>query len=94
MKVVPLSEVKAKLSRYGQMCHREPVVVTVNGRPSFQLAPLGEDDDLVDRLLAEHPAFRRLLESRLKEPAVPAPALLGRFGIKSAAGRPKTKRNR
>ncbi|MBV8775232.1 MAG: type II toxin-antitoxin system Phd/YefM family antitoxin [Deltaproteobacteria bacterium] len=40
MKVVPLSEAKAKLSRYGQLCHDEPVVVTVNGRPSFQLVPL------------------------------------------------------
>ncbi len=28
MKVVPLSEAKAKLSRYGQLCHDEPVVVT------------------------------------------------------------------
>jgi prevent-host-death family protein len=49
MKVVPLSEAKAKLSRYGQLCHDEPVVVTVNGRPSFQLVPLDDHDDLIDR---------------------------------------------
>jgi hypothetical protein len=35
MKVVPLSQAKAKLSRYPQLCHDEPVVVTVNGRPFF-----------------------------------------------------------
>ena len=67
MKVVPLSEAKAKLSRYGQLCHDEPVVVTVNGRPSFQLVPLEEDDDLIDRLIEHHPGFRKLLERRLRE---------------------------
>jgi prevent-host-death family protein len=39
MKVVPLSEAKANLSRYGRLCHDEPVIVTVNGAPAFQLAP-------------------------------------------------------
>lgn len=66
MKVVPLNRAKANLSRYGKLCHREPIVVTVHGIPSFQLVPLEEDDDLIDRLLAEHPGFRRELESRLK----------------------------
>jgi prevent-host-death family protein len=45
MKVVPLSEAKAKLSRYRRLCHGEPVVVTINGRPLFQLVPLEEGDD-------------------------------------------------
>ena len=55
MKVVPLSEAKAKLSRYGRLCRDEAVVVTVNGKPSFQLVPLDEKDDLIDRLLEEYP---------------------------------------
>jgi prevent-host-death family protein len=67
MKVVPLSEAKAKLSRYGRLCRDEPVVITVNGKPSFQLVPLDEKDDLIDRLLEEHPGFRSLLERRLRE---------------------------
>ncbi len=67
MKVVPLSEAKAKLSRYGRLCHDEPVVVTVNGRPSFQLVPLEEDDDLIDRLIEHHPGFGKLLERRLRQ---------------------------
>ena len=65
MKVIPLSEAKAKLSRYGQLCHEEPVVITVNGKPFFQLVPLDENDDLIDRLLEQHPGFRKLLEQRL-----------------------------
>ncbi len=70
MKVIPLSEAKAKLSRYGRACHKEPVVVTVNGRPSFQLVPLDENDDLIDRLIEHHPGFRRLLQKRLRQRSI------------------------
>ena len=71
MKVIPLSEAKANLSHYGRTCHDEPVIVTVNGVPSFQLVPLSEDDDLIDSLLKYNPKFRRTLKSRLKEKSVP-----------------------
>ena len=67
MKVIPLSGAKANLSRYGRLCHDEPVIVTVNGVQSFQLVPLEEGDDLIDRLLEHNPKFRRTLESRLSE---------------------------
>jgi len=70
MKIIPLSEAKAHLSHYGRVCHDEPVIVTVNGAPAFQLAPLEADDDLIDRLLAHNPAFRRTLELRLGERSV------------------------
>ena len=72
MKVIPLSEAKANLSRYGRLCHKQPVVVTVNGKPSFQLAPIDEDDDLIDRLLEHHSGFRSLLERRLRERSISA----------------------
>lgn len=72
MKVIPLSEAKAKLSQYGKLCHNEPIIVTVSGAPSFQLVPLGEDDDLIDNLLQNHPKFRRLLSSRLREKSLSA----------------------
>jgi prevent-host-death family protein len=72
MKVIPLSEAKARLSHYARLCREEPVVVTVNGVPAFQLIPLEEDDDLIDRLLEHNPKFRALLEARLRERAVPA----------------------
>ena len=68
MKVIPLSEAKARLSYYSRICHNEPVIVTVKGVPAFQLAPLEEDDDLIDRLLEFNPRFREhfqgCLESR------------------------------
>ncbi len=70
MKVIPLSEAKANLSRYGRSCHDEPVIVTVNGVPSFQLVPLSDEDDLIDSLLEHNPKFRRMLKNRLKDKSV------------------------
>ena len=70
MKVIPLSEAKAHLSRYSRLCHDEPVIVTVNGAPAFQLVPLEEDDDLIDRLIEYNPKFRQLLKRRLAEPSL------------------------
>jgi prevent-host-death family protein len=91
MKIVPLSEAKAKLSRYGQLCHDEPVVVTVNGRPSFQLVPLEENDDLIDRLIEHHPGFGKLLERRLRERSVSMDAASRRL---AAAPSPRSRRVR
>jgi prevent-host-death family protein len=70
MKVIPLSEAKTHLSHYGRLCHEEPIIVTVNGVPSFQLVPLEEDDDLIDRLLEHNPKFRQRLEARLHDRTV------------------------
>ena len=67
MKVIPLNEAKAKLSHYARRCRDEPVIVTVNGVPAFQLVALSEDDDLIDRLIEYNPKFRKMLEKRLKE---------------------------
>jgi hypothetical protein len=66
MKVIPLSEAKARLSYYSRLCHTEAVIVTVKGMPAFQLAPLEEDDDLINRLLEYNPKFRTYLEGCLK----------------------------
>jgi antitoxin (DNA-binding transcriptional repressor) of toxin-antitoxin stability system len=67
MKVIPVSEAKANLSRYGRLCQEEPVIVTINGVPSFQLTPLAEDDDLIDRLLVQNPKLVQMLEERSGE---------------------------
>jgi prevent-host-death family protein len=79
MKVIPLSEAKAHLSQYGRLCHKEPVIVTVSGVPAFQLVPLEEGDDLIDRLLDHHPSFRSTLEARLRERSVSAKEALKRL---------------
>ena len=72
MKVIPLSEAKARLSHYARLCQTEPIVVTVNGVPAFQLTPLSEDDDLIDQLLEHNSSFRQLLDERLDEGKVSA----------------------
>jgi antitoxin (DNA-binding transcriptional repressor) of toxin-antitoxin stability system len=79
MKVISPSEAKANLSRYGRLCHGEPVIVTVNGVPSFQLVPLPEDDDLIDRLLEHNPNFRQKLEDRLQDRTVSTRAARSRL---------------
>jgi antitoxin (DNA-binding transcriptional repressor) of toxin-antitoxin stability system len=79
MKVIPLSKAKAKLSYYSRLCKREPVIVTVKGIPAFQMVPLKEDDDLIDRLLEHNPDFRSYLEKCLRGPSVPAEEALARL---------------
>jgi prevent-host-death family protein len=86
MRVIPLIEAKAKLSRYAQLCHDEPVVVTVNGRPSFQLVPLKEDDDLIERLIEDHPGFGKLLERRLSERSGSVRAATRRLKARTSPG--------
>ena len=58
---------KTRLSHYGKMCRKEPIVVTVNGVPTFELVPLNEDDDLVDQLIEHNPDFRAMLRKRVQE---------------------------
>lgn len=70
MKIIPLTEAKSRLSHYATVCHEEPVVVTINGVPAFQLIPIEEDDDLINELLAHHPTFRGDMEQRLRETPV------------------------
>jgi len=70
MKIIPLSEAKANLSRYGKACRDEPIVVTVNGKPAFELVAIEEDEDLIGQLIEHNPRFRELLEARLKEPTI------------------------
>ena len=70
MKVIDLKEAKTHLEQYAEECQSSPVVVTVDGKPVFELIPVRTDDpDFIDRLLASNPAFRRLLEERRKESA-------------------------
>ncbi len=71
MRTITLSEARARLSHYARLCQKEPIIVTVNGVPAFQLVPV-ESDDLIDPLLEHNPGFRKLLEDRLGEPNVSA----------------------
>ena len=67
MKVIPLSEAKAKLSHGAKLCQKELVVVSISGVPAFELVPLDQNEDLIDQLIEHNPQFLRLLRERLKE---------------------------
>lgn len=65
MKVISLTEATAKVRKYAALCKREAIVVTVNGKPSFRMSPLNDDDTLVEDLIASNPKFRSLLQERM-----------------------------
>jgi antitoxin (DNA-binding transcriptional repressor) of toxin-antitoxin stability system len=70
MKVIDLNEAKANLERYAEECQTSPVIVTLDGRPVFELTPIRDDDDdpdFMNRLLEHNPEFRRMLEERRRE---------------------------
>jgi hypothetical protein len=68
MKVIDLREAKTNLEDYARECQSSPIVVTVDGKPSFEMLPIRSDDpDFIDRLLMTNPEFRKLMEERRKE---------------------------
>jgi antitoxin (DNA-binding transcriptional repressor) of toxin-antitoxin stability system len=68
MKVVDLEEAKANLDQYARECQSSPVVVTVDGLPTFELIPIRSDDpEFLDRLIERNPAFRNLMVERRRE---------------------------
>ena len=68
MKIVDLEEAKANLEGLAKECRSSPVVVTLGGKPVFEMVPFYSDaPDFIDRLLDESEPFRSLLEARHKE---------------------------
>ena len=68
MTVIDLEEAKTNLERYALDCQLSPVIVTMDGKPVFELIPIrSEDPDFLERLALANPAFRRLLEERRRE---------------------------
>ena len=68
MKVIDLKEAKTNFEQYAHECQSSPVVVTMEGKPVFELVPIRSDDpDFLDRLLAGNTAFRNLMEERRRE---------------------------
>ena len=68
MKVIDLKEAKTNLERYARECQSSPVVVTLKGKPAFELIPIrSEDPDFIERLIASNATFRRLVEKRRRE---------------------------
>jgi hypothetical protein len=68
MKVIELGEAKSNLEVYARECQTSPVVVTIEGKPTFEMLPIRSDDpEFIDRLLATNQDFRRLMEDRRRE---------------------------
>ena len=68
MKVIDLGEAKSNLEEYARECQSSPVVVTIAGKPAFEMLPIRSDDpEFIDRLLAANSEFRQLMEDRRKE---------------------------
>jgi hypothetical protein len=68
MKVIDLGEAKSHLEDYARECHSSPIVVTIEGKPAFEMLPIrSEDPEFIDRLLATNAEFRQLMENRHKE---------------------------
>ena len=68
MKVVDVKEAKANLEKFAEECRSSPIVVTVGGKPAFEMVPIySNDPEFVDRLLEKNAAFRELLEDRHRE---------------------------
>jgi hypothetical protein len=68
MKVIDVGEAKSHLEDYARECHTSPVVVTIDGKPSFELLPIRSDDpDFIDRLLTTNDQFRQMMEDRRTE---------------------------
>jgi len=80
MRIISLTQAKARLSFYSRLCHREPVIVTVKGVPAFQLVPLDEDDDLINQLLEHNPRFQAYLRKCLRSRTLSAKEALRRIG--------------
>ena len=66
MKIVPLNEVKNRFSTYLDLCRREDIVVTKNGRPAAILHAV-TDEDLEDFLFESDPRFIARIEALRRE---------------------------
>jgi antitoxin (DNA-binding transcriptional repressor) of toxin-antitoxin stability system len=79
MKTVPLKEVESRPEHYRRLCQEEPIVVTVDGVPQFQIVPLDEDDTFISDLIETNAEFRQLLEERKKDKTISAEEMLRRL---------------
>jgi prevent-host-death family protein len=61
MKAIPIYEAKNQLSKYVELCHEEPVVITKNGRMTAFLLPYDEDE-FAAVMLQYSPSFRKMIE--------------------------------
>jgi prevent-host-death family protein len=61
MKITSVANAKMKLSQHIADSHKEPVLITKNGKPAAMLLPVAEDADVESLALAFSPRFQELI---------------------------------
>lgn len=88
MKTLEMAEATAPLAEYARDVSKEPVVLTVGGRPVAALVPI-ENADLETASLSVHPQFLALIErSRARqksEGGISSEEMRRRLGLKRTA---------
>ena len=60
MKIISLNEAAANLQKYGRMCQRDPILVTMKGLPLFKIVAYRENEDpVLDQLLKSKPDYEQ-----------------------------------
>lgn len=67
MKIVPVTEVKARFSAYLKACEEGPIVITKNGKPVAILLSVKDEDELERLVLAYSPKFQEVLNTARKQ---------------------------
>jgi prevent-host-death family protein len=88
VKTVALREAKQSLSGFVARSQRERVLITKHGRPAAVVIGV-EGHDFEDVLLAEDPAFWRLIEERRQQRTLPLADVRARLGAASKPTRRK-----
>ena len=90
MKTLEMVEATAPLAEYVQDVRKEPVILTIGGRPVAALVPI-ENADLETVALSTHPQFLALIErSRARQKAeggISSTEMRRRLGLKTLCGR-------
>ena len=88
MKTLEMAKATASLAEYARDVNKEPVIVTVDGKPVAALMPI-ENADLETVTLSTHPQFIALIErSRARQKAeggISNLEMRRRLGVKSKA---------
>jgi len=90
MKTLEMVEATAPLAEYARDVRKEPVILTIGGRPVAALVPI-ENADLETVALSTHPQFLALIErSRARQKAeggISSTEMRRRLGLKTLCGR-------
>jgi len=88
MKILEMAKATAPLAEYARDVSKEPVILTVDGRPIAALVPI-ENADLETVALSTHPQFLALIErSRARqksEGGISSEEMRRRLGLKPTA---------